>query len=83
MFARSGLRPPALVGSCTPAQVADAVQDAIRHNRPDVIVNSLPMRPAIALAEMFPSLGDWLLRRIGVVEFQHRKALVHSQRHSA
>lgn len=73
MFARFGMPPPPLVGSCTPRQVAVAVRDAIRHGRPDVIVNSLPMRPAIAAAELFPSLGDWLMRRLGVVSFQRRK----------
>lgn len=73
MFSRSGLRAPLLVGSCTPRQVADAVRDAILHDRPDVIVNSLPLRPAIAMAEMFPTLGDWLLRKLGVTELQRRK----------
>lgn len=74
VFARFGLQPPALMGSCTPRDVAEAVHDAIRHDRGAVIVNSLPLRPALAFAELFPPAGDWLMRRIGVDEVQRRKA---------
>lgn len=73
MFARSGMQPPWLVGSCTPAQVAAAVVRVIEAPKPEVIVNSRPLRPAFALAELFPCVGDWIMRRIGIVEFQRRK----------
>jgi short-subunit dehydrogenase len=73
MFARFGLRPPWLAGSCTPAEVAAGVLQAIERERTEVMVNSQPLRPALALIELFPSFGDWFMRRSGVLEFQRRK----------
>lgn len=79
MFARFNRRAHWLVGSCTPAQVARAVLHAIERNQLDVIVNSHPLRLAFALAEVFPTLGDWLLHKTGVVEFQRRKVGANRQ----
>jgi short-subunit dehydrogenase len=73
MFAKFGLEPPRLIGSCTPAQVANAVIKAVEKNSLDVIVNSTPLRPLLALRELLPSLGDWFLYKLGVVDFQRRK----------
>ena len=73
MFAKFGLTAPRSIGSCTPAQVANAVVKAIQHNTLDVIVNSLPNRLIFALRELSPSLGNWLLNRLGVVDFQRKK----------
>jgi len=73
MFSRFGIRPLKTIGSCKPAQVARAVADAVERESLEVIVNSMPLRPGFALAELFPRLGDWLMHRLGVVEFQRRK----------
>ena len=73
MFARFGMKPPWTIGSCTPAQVAAAVLRAIERNELEIIVNSRPLRPAFALAALFPKAGDWLMHRLGVVEFQRKK----------
>jgi short-subunit dehydrogenase len=73
MFAKFGLAPPWTIGSCTPSQVAGAVIRAVEHDRLEVIVNSRPVRPMIALGELFPSFGDWLMGRLGVTEFQRKK----------
>lgn len=73
MFAKFGMAPPRTIGSCTPAQVARAVVRAVERRQPEVIVNSLPVRPLIALSELFPPLGDWLMRRLGIVDFQRKK----------
>lgn len=73
MFARFGMRPPALLGSCTPEQVAQAVVRAIRKDEPEIIVNSRPVRPLLSLYQLFPSLGERLLGWLGVTEFQRRK----------
>jgi short-subunit dehydrogenase len=73
MFARFGVKPPWAVGSCTPAQVVGAVVDAVERGRNERIVNSRPMRPALALAALFPALGERLMRVLGVVDFQRRK----------
>jgi short-subunit dehydrogenase len=73
MFARFGMRPLWTVGSSTPSRVAGATVRAIRRNRAEVIVNSMPARPALAMYALFPGMADRLLRALGVVEFQRRK----------
>ena len=73
MFAKFGMKPPLLVGSCVPAQVARAVVDAATRGRPEALVNSMPLRYAFVLGDLSPSLGDWLLRVSGLVAFQRRK----------
>ncbi len=73
MFARFGLTPPPAVGSCTPAQVADAVVKAIEHNTLEVVVNSTPQRLFYALKELSPALGDWIMHKSGAVDFQRKK----------
>ena len=73
MFAKFGLAAPWLVGSCTAQQVARAVVSAIEGRQVEVIVNSRPMRPWFALAELFPALGDRLMHAFGIVDFQRRK----------
>lgn len=73
MFARFGVPPPARLGSCTPDEVADAVVRAIRKDLPEVIVNSLPVRPFLALGALSPRLGEWIFERIGIPEFQRAK----------
>lgn len=73
MFARFGLKAPWTIGSCTPEQVAAAVIRAVELNQPEIIVNSRPLKPLLALAAISPRLGGWLMRRLGVVGFQRRK----------
>jgi short-subunit dehydrogenase len=74
MFARFGMTPPWIVGSCSPSQVARAVVDAIQKERLEVIVNSRPARLAFVLNELSAGMGDWLMRQMGVVDFQRKKA---------
>jgi len=73
MFARFGVKPPWMVGSCCATEVADAVVDAIASGRRETIVNCRPLRYAFVLCEASPALGDWLVRFSGAVDFQCRK----------
>lgn len=73
MFARFDLKPPRSVGSCTPAQVANAIVKAIEHNTLEVIVNSTPQRLFYAVKELSPSLADWMMCKFGAVDFQRKK----------
>lgn len=73
MFARFGVTPPGIIGSCTPLQVAKAVVRAIARNQVDVIVNWPPQRLNFALMELFPSLGDWVILNLGIAAFQYKK----------
>lgn len=73
MFAKFGVIPPWLVGSCSPYQVAKAVVNAINKERLEIIVNSRPLRYSFMVNDLSPRLGDWLMQISGVVDFQRRK----------
>jgi len=73
MFARFGMKPPRMVGSCHPSQVANAVVSAIVKGKREMIINSQPLRYVFVLNELSPKLGDWLMRISGAVDFQRRK----------
>jgi len=65
----TGRAAPMLLGSCPPAAVCRAVLRAIRDDSPEIILNSHPMRPVLALMALSPRFGEWLTERIGVNEF--------------
>ena len=73
MFAKFGVQPPSMVGSCSPSQVAKAVVQAIEKGSLEKIVNSRPLRYSFILNELSPAMGDWLMRISGIVDFQRRK----------
>ena len=73
MFARFGLKSPWIIGSCSPDQVAKAVNIAIKKGRKEKIVNSRPLRYSFVINELSPVIGDWLMRVSGAVDFQRRK----------
>jgi short-subunit dehydrogenase len=73
MFARFGVKPLWIIGSCTPFQVAQAVIRSIEKSKVEIIVNSRPLRFSFVLNELSPRLGDWLMRISGAVKFQHKK----------
>ena len=61
-----GLVAPRLLGTVTAEAVAQAVIRAIKEDVPEIIVNSGPVRLLTTLAELSPSLGEWIVRRSGV-----------------
>ena len=73
MFARFGMKPPRMVGSCHPTQVAKAVVQAIVKGKSEMIINSQPLRYIFMLNELSPNIGDWIMRISGAVDFQRRK----------
>jgi hypothetical protein len=64
---------PWLVGSCSPHQVANAVVNAIKKSRKEIIVNSRPLRYSFMINDLSPRLGDWLMYISGLADFQRRK----------
>jgi short-subunit dehydrogenase len=62
MKAATGKGTPPLMGSTTADAVARSVVRAIRDDRPELIVNTPPMRPVFALKALFPTLGGWIIR---------------------
>jgi short-subunit dehydrogenase len=69
MKSRTGCSAPPLLGTSPPEAVPRAVLRAIERDLPDVIVNPLPVRPLFALSAMFPSLGEWVIEKLGANDF--------------
>lgn len=60
---------PKVLGPSSPELVARAVVRAIRKDIPEIIVNPGPTRLLTTLAELSPSLAEWVMRRSGVVKW--------------
>ena len=69
---QSGCSAPPLLGACSPQKLCRGVLKAIRHDRPEVIINRYPVRPLLALSLLAPGLGEWLTRSLGVHDFFRR-----------
>lgn len=64
----SGAIRPARFGVAPAEAVARAVVRAIQRDQPEVVVNSLPVRPLVMLLTMFPSLAGRIARATGLGE---------------
>jgi hypothetical protein len=62
----SGASMPARFGYATAESVARAVITAIRRDRAEVVVNSLPVRPVVMLLTLFPALAGRISRATGI-----------------
>lgn len=69
MFARKGRDAPGSLGSCTPGQVAEAVVEALQSNKPEILVNSMPVRPLMVLKSISPVAAARLGDKLGLLEF--------------
>lgn len=67
--ARSGMAAPALLGTSPPEKVAQAVLKVIEQDLPEIIVNSLPVRPLLAFIALFPKAGEWAADKTGASDF--------------
>jgi short-subunit dehydrogenase len=63
MFADAGTKLPPLVGTSSPEEVADAVVEAIEHNRGEVDVAPVVMKAATRFAAVAPGLSATFARR--------------------
>lgn len=66
---KSGCSAPAILGTSKPESVANAVLRAIERDRPEILVNPIPVRPLLALTAMFPTIGEWAIKMTGGHEF--------------
>ena len=60
-----GLEAPRRLGVSKPGAVASGVIRAIKKDLPEVIVNPRPIRPLLMINAVSPSLGEWIVERIG------------------
>jgi short-subunit dehydrogenase len=80
MFARKHSKAPASLGLSKPEAVADAVVEALKTGKPEIIVNPRPVRPLMALRAISPGAMLCIVKRLGLIGFL--KALAY-KRHEA
>lgn len=68
---------PAAVGGTTIAAVVSAVRDALRRDRVEVVVNSSPLRPLVALAHLLPG---WGVAATGMLTGAYMQAIADARR---
>jgi len=73
MFFDGHVDPPALLGASKPQAVADAVVKAIKNNSAEIIVNSGPIKPLLAIGQISPVFGDTVVRKFGVPELSKKR----------
>ena len=72
MVSRTGGESPALLGTTSCMEVAQAVRMAILDDAPIVIVNPGPVRLLRAMEALVPRLGDWVYGAMGVTSVMRR-----------
>jgi short-subunit dehydrogenase len=70
--AQTGMSAPAWLGTSEPAAVVQAVMRALANDRPEIIVNPIPVRPLLALTALFPRAGEWVSGKFGANNFFRR-----------
>ena len=67
--AKSGRSAPVSLGTSPPEAIPRAVIGAIEKDLPEIIVNPVPVRPLLAVASLFPALGEWIISKMGTNNF--------------
>lgn len=80
--AQSGLTAPVWLGTSRPETVAKAVIRAVERDTPEVIINSMPVRPLLAWSQLCPRNGQWLMEKMGANDF-FRRAVARMKPHGA
>jgi short-subunit dehydrogenase len=78
MWANSGGRAPAMLREVSPDKVVRGVL-AVLHGAPEVLVTPGPMRPLLALRELFPRIEGPFMRKLGVTEAFKQRASVNKR----
>ena len=68
-----GLKAPSMLKEVPAQKVSDAVMKAIG-GAPLAYVTSGPIRPLLALGELWPGLNLWITRRLGVIKMMRAQA---------
>jgi short-subunit dehydrogenase len=73
MFYDGHVDPPLLLGSSHPQKVANAVLKALKKGSCELIVNSGPIRPLLALGQISWKLADKIVRWFGVPALSRKR----------
>jgi short-subunit dehydrogenase len=63
-----------MLGETTLEKVGEAVVEAIRHDRPEVVESGSPVRPLLALGQLSPRFSEYLLERFGATALFRKAA---------
>lgn len=74
----TGVQVSRLLGVSKPEKVAEAVLKAIRTNASELIVNPSPMRPVIAMSQLFPDAAPRVMKTFGVMRLARRVVAAQS-----
>jgi short-subunit dehydrogenase len=69
-----GVKSNPLLGETTLDKVAGAVVKAVRRDRPDLIESGSPIRPLLAMTQLFPRLGEQIIERSGSTKLFRKAA---------
>lgn len=75
-----GERLPPLLRPTTTTKVTRGVMKALRRGSPELIVNALPIRPLLTLAEIAPAIIPRVHRSLGALDFARRVAARAAER---
>ncbi len=70
--ARTGCAAPTLLAAVPPERVATAVLRAIQKDRPEIVISRYPVRPVLMLLALSPTVGLWLVAKLGTHDFFRR-----------
>jgi len=73
MWADTGEKAPRMTREVSPDRVANAVI-AVIHGAREELVMPMPMRPLLALQELFPAMSGVMLKRMGVLDTFRQRA---------
>lgn len=76
MWADSGVQAPVLMKAVPLSKVLKGVNQVLSKSATEVLVTPSPIRPLLALYALFPRLGPWLLKRLGVWAALERRQTV-------
>ena len=74
-MAEQGYRSNRMMGETSTEKIAEAVVRAIRDDRAEIVESGAPLRPMLALAQLFPGLIERVAPRFGVTELFRRVAV--------
>ena len=73
MFFDGGQKAPMLLGTSSPQNVADAVMKAIKTGKGEIIVNKGLIKPLLSLNIFSPELGDFIVRKFGIINLSKKR----------
>jgi short-subunit dehydrogenase len=79
----TGCVAPPMLGTVPPEAVVRGVLRAIEGNLPEVIICKNPFRPLLAFIALFPSAGEWALRKTGAHEFFKKVVAAQAKKKAA